>query len=905
VSNSYLANAAAIAGAGRDQGLEINEVVDALEQARYRKERRKGRAMDGEDRRQAAAFDMAAAGVPPELGGFNYGNGGEDIEFGADQADWQIAQADDKDIVAKKLRRAQQAAADIGFDARMREEGDGARVRRAQAIMELREDRADFDNPGEYTDPRIAARMRKGSSIQEDPYLVGRRGPDGNLQSIARKRYIDKEGNDRGERIKRVHGFVDKRGNVREPQKNAQEAEPDFPLGFENPADRDKRMISEIRRERAEANILRAQNPRVNITPNADGALIDPAGIGNLERMGDILDVGNLKAKLPAKAGGFNEGQFFPEAVKGDIDVFAPYGTDNQGAYFDRDGAPIGIQGPSPANSVDPGQVANAPRDVRQWAIRNAPSYKDGGRIFGDFPQVDIGGAGNDFLARIAKIKANGQAFDPGVSAIRNIEDLQAVVDRFGDFQQAGGLKAFALDADNNEVFVDRAGLPEIFQKMKMNANAQGRLANMLFQLEAGKANGVNAEQRALFEQGLDQFGQRGKFEDIFIPDLVNGGSGVANFRNPQAQVQFGARLPQFGNDEAQLQKIPRGAIEVAADQGGNAIPRLNVGVDAVGAPMKQEMMAALQGLQGNQAQPPLDANELRDARNGMVGLVQGEGRGNYGFAKPIPEGVDDRQYFMDQARDRAKGKAVNVGRINQNVDRRRDIIAREKAARTAPNQVLGVVGTAERALQEKGALFPKGKANIRVEGNEDWKYNPDLNALPNEPVVMSTEQIARRRGFNPGAEATPDAFSMPKSNPIVAQASAPNQTPLSGISYNEMAPDPWQTPPATGSGISNEVQRRMPASMLNELAELNSGPNQGPVRAPRQGPTQAMQPRERSFGERRDFAINKIKGYATSPRFQTGRRRAYGAGAAVAGLAGIDALIGGESERRQEEQYQ
>ena len=162
-------------------------------------------------------------------------------------------------------------------------------------------------------------------------------------------------------------------------------------------------------------------------------------------------------------------------------------------------------------------------------------------------------GAGNDFLGRIAKIKAKGQAFDPGISAIRNINDLDAVVENFAGFAEQGGLKMFALDADNNEVYRDRAGLPEIFQKMKMNENAQGRLVNAMFQLEIGRANGVNVPQRAAFELGDDAFNARKRFMDL-------GGL------EPAGQVQFGARLPEFGNDEAQLQKIPRGQIQIGVD---------------------------------------------------------------------------------------------------------------------------------------------------------------------------------------------------------------------------------------------------------------------------------------------------------------------------------------------------
>ena len=73
---------------------------------------------------------------------------------------------------------------------------------------------------------------------------------------------------------------------------------------------------------------------------------------------------------------------------------------------------------------------------------------------------------------------------------------------------------------------------------------------------------------------------------------------------------------------------------------------------------------------------------------------------------------------------------------------------------------------------------------------------------------------------------------------------------------------------------------------MLNAIAELNSGPKQGPV------PGSA----------RKQFA-DKANFIAKSPRMRTARRVGYG-GAGLAGVGGLASLIGGESERRQEEQY-
>ena len=102
------------------------------------------------------------------------------------------------------------------------------------------------------------------------------------------------------------------------------------------------------------------------------------------------------------------------------------------------------------------------------------------------------------------------------------------------------------------------------------------------------------------------------------------------------------------------------------------------------------------------------------------------------------------------------------------------------------------------------------------------------------------------------------------------------------------IAPDPAAAAP------------RMSGDMLNILAELNSGEMQGPSAPPQQGPVQPMQPRKRTAEEIAARFGNKMKGYATSPRFQRGRRIGYGIGGGLAGLSILDSMINDEREQRQ-----
>ena len=184
-------------------------------------------------------------------------------------------------------------------------------------------------------------------------------------------------------------------------------------------------------------------------------------------------------------------------------------------------------------------------------------------------------------------------------------------------------------------------------------------------------------------------------------------------------------------------------------------------------------------------------------------------------------------------------------------------------------------------------ARFVKGDVRAMSEDAIYEKFGPVNGQIANA-VIQRFEQA---QGTNP------DGFG----------ARVERQRNMDPGPSVDVGPDPYTQPLGTGAGITQERQKRLAGAAPQAALPYGldtSGATQGPARAPRQGPTQGPR-RERSFGERRDYAVNKIKGYATSPRFQTARRRGYAAGGAVAGLAGLDALIGGERDNREQEQYQ
>ena len=95
----------------------------------------------------------------------------------------------------------------------------------------------------------------------------------------------------------------------------------------------------------------------------------------------------------------------------------------------------------------------------------------------------------------------------------------------------------------------------------------------------------------------------------------------------------------------------------------------------------------------------------------------------------------------------------------------------------------------------------------------------------------------------------------------------------------------------ALSSGFTEQGPTRpLTNELRNELASLTSGPAQGPVP-----------------GSARKQFTDRARNFGKSPKYERanryGRRSAV-AGGAVAGIAGLNELINGERNNRNEEQY-
>ena len=212
----------------------------------------------------------------------------------------------------------------------------------------------------------------------------------------------------------------------------------------------------------------------------------------------------------------------------------------------------------------------------------------------------------------------------------------------------------------------------------------------------------------------------------------------------------------------------------------------------------------------------------------------------------------------------------------------------------------------------------------------------PRARFVNGEDVNLSTDAIYEKYGPVNGQIANavlqrarqaegsnPDGFGMRverqrNMDPGTASGGSGNggiRRPTAVASFNP-GPDPWSTPPATGNGVNREISRRSAASPQAALPYGidTNGAKQGPRISGGFLGRQAVKDvyGSASTGKYAPFDLDEDPTVRPSPRrvrqeANILRNKRYGRNAAIAGggvaaLAGIDGLIGGERDRREQE---
>ena len=574
-----LIKGAELAAAGRTLGMSEEETLAAVSRQFRRQHRADDRVTEKDVLRQmvqSAATTTSDVGGG-EIKGVRYEDDDELARaFGQDQSDYQNFRADDR-----------------GFT---QDEETG--LLRRETFDETRGEQVDFAPQNAVRD---ALTQLEGAAQRKD-----------SLQS--RLMGIFGGGDERQASIARIRGRLE--DDLR-PDTKA-----DTALGAEAVRRDNKRFDSEVQ----EANDFRAaaeadRIARDGYTVNGPGAMADE----NIGRIAEIRSLGKIgeTAHVVRTAN---------DAIKGQASRRA------DGGYSDSvTGAPLAIQGPDlpsvlagdrTPNNASSSNAANAPQTAYEWMAASQPDYREGGRTFGDYPQVDITRETTNFAQKLRELEGYGME---GVSAnIRSVDELQKVVDRVVGVSAQQGKQLFRYDAEaGKNVPSSAAGTAEVMNLLRMNEGDQQRLANAMFQMDAAKRSSVNQNATGTY---LSRTGEPTKGVVFDASEAMNDSSG-----------------------QAQVARVPKGST-------------IRTGTDEKGKPVRSTIVTELSKLQGEGAQKP------------FIGQVAGEKpRVNRMRPGGMGEGNELMSNIRRQAVSRSRGKGIDEERVHQNQVKARLVEEREK----------------------------------------------------------------------------------------------------------------------------------------------------------------------------------------------------------------------------------
>ena len=260
-------------------------------------------------------------------------------------------------------------------------------------------------------------------------------------------------------------------------------------------------------------------------------------------------------------------------------------------------GNPIAIQGPEYASpNTDGGSGLNAPMTTRSWMVEKQPGYSEGGRSFGNYPQVDVTGATTLFANRLRGLDPKFSGISSNVRSVDELERAaQAVIGMGGNMTTREPI----VGADGRTVLKSvRQQSPDIrgvLNKLRYTPAQESALANAMYQMEVAAGTEIN-------QQGKQQYFTRTGPGGSLQP------TGMGTMRTPGgAQVIFGAPEAIDPRD---------GQAPVARIRPGQTIEGRDIGT-------------AFRGLSEPGArQPFIGAVETVDPQTGKAGVETNAGPG-------------------------------------------------------------------------------------------------------------------------------------------------------------------------------------------------------------------------------------------------------------------------------------
>ena len=513
--NSKLIASAEAFAAGKTLGMSEEETLAAMSRMLRRQQRADDTVTMNDIERQMvqSAKSIREVSTGAELKGVSYREEPEVDPFGQDQGQYATYGPDDTQYNDQEIAKMREAMAD------MEDTSSGSRRYDKTGNVVLKSG----ENPVEYDD--MAAEIDRLQEPRERDALAPKSAM---ADALGKLQAAQTEQSGIRGALARVFGG----GNVEGYAQAAGALEAHLDPTVERAAQ--AALVSELgRRDRDGMNYRRGAYNNIN-------AQIEAEQIG--ERMYRPYTPGAVTTAMVAdeNLGAIRSGTAqMPTAGRagfGQVGPVAPVGVGEQswGAAIDpRSGQPLGAIGPEFVTpNTEPSAALNAPITTQSWMVQKQPEYREGGRVFGDYPQVDVTGATTLLANRLRGVEGF-QNISPNV---RSIGELQRAV----DIAARGGNVRFAT----REPVTDASGKTKLKSVKQANPDIRGllsalrytpaqeaELANAMYQLEVAKETQVNQQGK---QQYYTRTGPNGQLEPTSFGGTTPGGASVF-FDSPEA----------------------------------------------------------------------------------------------------------------------------------------------------------------------------------------------------------------------------------------------------------------------------------------------------------------------------------------------------------------------------------
>ena len=237
----------------------------------------------------------------------------------------------------------------------------------------------------------------------------------------------------------------------------------------------------------------------------------------------------------------------------------------HDGVYLSPEtGDPIAAQGPElPAvlagdrtpNNGSSSDSLNAPQTAVSWVAESMPDYREGGRTFGDYPQVDITLQTTNFANKVRDFgERSGLPALGQVSAnIRSVEELQKVVSYIAgeSAKQGKGLTIPDPQNPSKSLPAGNKTVSGVMNAIGMTQGEQQQFSNAMFQLDAARRSSVNQNPTGTY---LSRTGGPTQGINFDAAEAINASEGSAKVARIPKGSTIGVSVP--GSDKPQRRSI-------------------------------------------------------------------------------------------------------------------------------------------------------------------------------------------------------------------------------------------------------------------------------------------------------------------------------------------------------------